>query len=87
MTLSSCLNFLLDIPQPTNHNKRIMKHFIRLFTDIVVGTEECLYRIQNMFRKKPQSSLVTDNIYWCTHSGWMDRLVAYKQLELWTHDK
>jgi hypothetical protein len=64
-----------------------MKHLIRLFTDIVVGTEECLHRIQNMFRKKPQSSLIADNINWCTRSGWMDRLVAYKQLELWTHDK
>ncbi len=64
-----------------------MKHLIRLFTDIVLGFIEAVERIQNMFRKKPQPSLIVDNINWCTRSEWMDRLVAYKQLELWTHGK
>jgi hypothetical protein len=86
-TLSSCLNFLLDIPQTINHNKRIMKHLIRLFTDTVLGFVEGTERIQDMFRKKPQPSLLAANIVWCTHSEWMDRLVSYKQLELWTADK
>jgi len=86
-TLSSYLNFLLDIPQTTNHNKRIMKYLIRLFTDTVLGFVEGTERIQNMFRKKPQPSLLAANINWCTHSEWMDRLVSYKQLELWTADK
>jgi hypothetical protein len=36
---------------------------------------------------KYQPSLIVDNINWCTRSKWMDRLVAYKQLELWTADK
>ena len=64
-----------------------MKHLIRLFTDVVLGFIEGLERMRNMFRKKPQPSLLTSNINWCTNSGWMDRLVAYKQLELWTFDK
>ncbi len=64
-----------------------MIHLIRLFTDIVLGSIDAIERIQNMFRKKPQTSLIVDNINWCTRSGWMDRLVAYRQLELWTADK
>lgn len=64
-----------------------MKHLIRLFTDIVLGFLEGLERIYNMFRKKPQPSLLAANINWCTSSQWMDRLVSYKQLDLWTFDK
>lgn len=82
------LNFSLDVPQFTSYNTSlIMKHLIHLFTDIVLGFYDGLDRIQNMFRRKSQPSLLVANVDWCTHSEWMDRLVAYKQLELWTCDK
>ena len=61
-----------------------MKQLQRLFTDIVIEAVEAYYRLRNMFCKKPEPSLVANNIIWCTHSQWMDRLVSYKQLELWT---
>lgn len=64
-----------------------MTHLIRLFTDTALSFIEGLERIKNMFRKKTEPSLLAANIDWCTHSGWMDRLVSYKQLELWTADK
>jgi hypothetical protein len=61
-----------------------MKHLQRLFTDIVIEAVEAYLRLRNMFRKRTQPSLIAANIDWCTHSQWMDRLVSYKQLELWT---
>lgn len=64
-----------------------MNHLIRLFTDIILETVDAWNRTVNIFRKKPKASLTAANIYWCTHSEWMDRLVAYKQLELWTNNK
>jgi len=64
-----------------------MNHLIRLFTDTVLGFYDGVERIQNLFRKKPTPSLLVTNIDWCTNSSWMDRLVAFKQLSLWTADK
>lgn len=64
-----------------------MNHLMRLFTDVVLGFYDSLERFQNLFRKKKELSLLGANIYWCTHCEWMDRLIAYKQLELWTFDK
>ena len=64
-----------------------MNHLIRLFTDLVLGFYDAVERIQNLFRKKPQPSLICFNIDWCTRSEWMDRLVAYKHIDLWTADK
>jgi hypothetical protein len=64
-----------------------MIHLIRLFADMVLSFIEGLERMRNMFRKKTEPSLLASNINWCTRSGWMDRLVSYKQLELWTADK
>jgi hypothetical protein len=64
-----------------------MTHLIRLFSDMVLSFIEGLERIKNMFRKKTEPSLLAANIDWCTNCGWMDRLVSYKQLELWTADK
>jgi len=61
-----------------------MKHLENLFISMVVEVIEAWDRIANIFRKKPKPSLIASNIYWCTHSEWMDRLVAYKHLELWT---
>jgi hypothetical protein len=54
-----------------------------MILDIIEG----LNRLKNLFRKKPQPSLIASNVFWLTDSEWMERLVAYKQLELWTHDK
>lgn len=61
-----------------------MKHLQNLIADILLELIEGLYRLASLFRKKPQPSLLVSNIHWCTNSEWMDRLVAYKQLELWT---
>jgi len=64
-----------------------MKHLLRLFTDAILETLEAGQRLGNIFRKKSQPSLMASNVLWCTNSEWMERLVAYKQLELWTKDK
>lgn len=61
-----------------------MIHLQRLFCDMVIEIVEAYYRLRNMFRKKPKPSLIASNVFWCTDSEWMDRLVAYRQLELWT---
>ena len=58
-----------------------------LFTDTILGIYDRFEQFQNLFRKKKEVSLIGANIYWCTRSEWMDRLIAYKQLELWTFDK
>jgi hypothetical protein len=64
-----------------------MKHLKNLFIDLILEFVEAMERTVNLFRKKTQPSLLAININWCTHSEWMDRLVAYKQLNLWTLDK
>jgi hypothetical protein len=64
-----------------------MKHVKHLFIDMILDIIEGLNRLKNLFRKKPQPSLIASNVFWLTDSEWMERLVAYKQLELWTHDK
>jgi hypothetical protein len=64
-----------------------MKHLLRFFTDIILEIIEASQRLRNIFRKKPLPSLMISNVLWCTNSEWMDRLVSYKQLELWTKDK
>lgn len=61
-----------------------MKHLNNLFIDWFLELVEAYDRTVNLFRKKPKPSLVADNVLWFTNSEWMDRLVAYKQLELWT---
>ena len=64
-----------------------MKHLKNLFIDLILEFVEAMERTVNLFRKKTQPSLLAININWCTYSKWMDRLVAYKQLNLWTLDK
>lgn len=64
-----------------------MKHLQRLFADMILELLEAGFRLRNAFRKKPKPSLVVSNVLWCTDSQWMDRLIAYRQLELWTFDK
>jgi len=64
-----------------------MKYINRLFADMAIDFIEGLYRLRNIFRKKPKPSLIASNVFWMTDSEWMDRLVSYKQLELWTADK
>jgi hypothetical protein len=58
-----------------------------MFVDGVLEFFDGIERIQNVFKRKKQPSLLACNIWWCTNSGWMDRLVAYKQLDLWTFDR
>lgn len=38
-------------------------------------------------QNKPKLSLLAHNINWCTNSQWIDRLIAYKQLDRWTYGK
>jgi hypothetical protein len=64
-----------------------MKHIYWFITDSILNFIEGLNRIKNTFRKKNKPSLIASNIFWMTDSEWMERLVAYKQLELWTADK
>lgn len=64
-----------------------MKHLENLFIDMILEFVEAMERTINLFRKKTQPSLLAINIVWCTHAEWMDRLVAYKQLNLWTLNK
>lgn len=61
-----------------------MIHIQRLLIDMVIEAVEAYYRLRNIFRKKPEPSLLVSNVLWLTDSGWMDRLCAYRQLELWT---
>lgn len=61
-----------------------MKHLERLLTDMILEVIEAYIRLRNIFRDKPKPSLLVINVLWCTNSQWMDRLVAYHQLELWT---
>ena len=61
-----------------------MQHLYWFIIDMIIEIIEGLYRIKNVFCKKPEPSLIALNTFWLTDSGWMDRLVAYKQLDLWT---
>ena len=41
-----------------------------------------------MIRKpKPQPSLLANSMEFSTNAGWMERLVAYRQLEIWLSNK
>lgn len=41
-----------------------------------------------MIRKpKPQPSLLAHSMEFSTNAGWMERLVAYRQLEIWLSNK
>jgi hypothetical protein len=64
-----------------------MKHLYWFITDMILELIEGLNRIKNVLRKKSKPSLIASNVLWMTDSGWMDRLVSYRQLELWTADK
>lgn len=60
-----------------------MLHLERFFSDLVLDLIDCINRL-NVFKKTSCPSLIAHNIIWFTNSEWMDRLIAYKQLELWT---
>jgi hypothetical protein len=64
-----------------------MKYIYWIITDLILDLIEGLYFVKNVFRKKHKPSLIASNVFWMTDSEWMERLVAYKQLELWTADK
>lgn len=61
-----------------------MKYLTRFLADTILDIYDGFIRMRNIFREKPQPSLIVSNVLWCTNSEWMDRLVAYRQLELWT---
>jgi hypothetical protein len=62
---------------------------MRALIDMLLDTVEGMERAYNAILRKhqPEPSFIIDNINWCTRSKWMDRLIAYKQLELWTFNK
>jgi hypothetical protein len=65
-----------------------MKYLLWFIADQILEMKDTWDRSIRFFKQtKTKPSLVVANIDWCTRSGWMDRLVAYKQLELWTHDR
>ena len=65
-----------------------MKYLLWFIADRILEVKDTWdYCIRFIKRTKTKPSLIVDNINWCTRSGWIDRLVAYKQLELWTADK
>jgi hypothetical protein len=65
-----------------------MKYVLWFIADRILEMKDVWDRSIRFFKRtKTEPSLVVNNINWCTRSGWMDRLVAYKQLELWTHDR
>ena len=64
-----------------------MNHIYKLLSDLSVGALNSIEYFKSPFKKRPVPSLLTLNIDWCTNSSWMDRLVSYKQLGLWTHNK
>jgi hypothetical protein len=64
-----------------------MKHVYWFVTDMILELIEGLNRIKNIIRKKPEPSLIASNVFWLTDSEWMERLVSYHQLELWTNNK
>ena len=66
-----------------------MKHLIYLLIDMLVAVKEALQIVYRSvtFKSKPQPSLLARNIAWCTDSAWLERLKAYQQLSLSTHNK
>jgi hypothetical protein len=64
-----------------------MKYLYWFITDAILNLIEGLNRIKNIFCKRVEPSLIASNVFWVTDSEWMERLNAYKQLELWTADK
>ena len=64
-----------------------MKHLYWFIADGIIELVDGIRRLGNLFRKKSEPSLLVSNVLWVTDSGWMDRLVSYKQLSLWTNNK
>ena len=64
-----------------------MKYIYRLIADGMIELIDGIERIQNIFKRKERPSLIACNVWWFTNSEWMDRLVAYKQLDLWTFNR
>jgi hypothetical protein len=62
-----------------------MKYLLWFIADQILEMKDAYDRLFKRSKVKP--SLIVNNINWCTNSTWMDRLVSYKQLELWTCDK
>jgi hypothetical protein len=63
-----------------------MIHLQRFICDLILDTLQGFESL-NIFKSKPIPSLIAYNVYWCTNSEWLDRLIAYKQLEFWTYKK
>ena len=62
-----------------------MKYLLWFITEQILEMKDAWDRLFKRSRVEP--SLIVNNIYWCTNSTWMDRLVSYKQLNLWTVNK
>jgi hypothetical protein len=65
-----------------------MKYLLWFIADQILEMKDAWDRSIRFFKRtKTEPSLIAANVNWCTRSEWMDRLVAYKQLDLWTHDR
>jgi hypothetical protein len=65
-----------------------MKYVLWFIADQILEMKDSWDSSIRFFKRtKTEPSLLVNNINWCTRSGWMDRLVSYKQLELWTLNK
>jgi hypothetical protein len=63
-----------------------MKQVKYMLGDLIVAICETMISLFNRVVRKPQPrpSLLAHNIAWCTESNWLERLRAYKQMDLWT---
>jgi hypothetical protein len=62
-----------------------MKHLLWFIADQILEIKDAYDRLFK--RSKVVPSFIVSNVNWCTNSTWMDRLISYKQLDLWTADK
>ena len=47
-----------------------------------------VHDVMLLIRKpKPQLSLLAHSIHFSTNAGWMERLVAFRQLDIWLSNK
>ena len=48
---------------------------------------DLLHDLMLLIRKPKQPSLLANSIDFATNAGWMERLVAYRQLDIWLSNK
>lgn len=48
---------------------------------------DLVHDVMLLIRQPKQPSLLAHSIYFATNAGWMERLVAYRQLDIWLSNK